>query len=58
MKEFLRWMQGGLAGLGQALIQIATGGHVSLRLIGSAMLVAFLVRGAGWLVWKYGPMES
>lgn len=58
MKEFLKWMQGGLAGVGQAVIQAAVTGHLSLSIVASACATAVIVRAAGWLVQKYGPSHS
>ena len=58
-REFAKWMQAGLAGILAAGLQvISSGGGLSAKAIGSAVLVAALVRAAGWVTATYGPKPA
>lgn len=55
MKEFLKWMAGGVGGLLLALVQAYQAGGMSIKAIGTVLLGAVLYRAGSWLVAKFGP---
>jgi len=56
MREFLKWMQAGLASLALTVFQLIAGGtHPSAALVARTVGVAVLVRAAGWVIQKFGP---
>jgi hypothetical protein len=55
MKELMRWLQGGLAGIGVAVVQLLSSGHATFGLVAQLVGVMLLVRAAGWVTQKYGP---
>lgn len=55
MKEFLKWMAGGVGGLLLAVVQAWTAGGVTVKSLGTLVLGTVLYRAGSWLVAKYGP---
>jgi len=60
MKEFLKWMQAGLAGIAASVIHAltSTGAVLSFETLYEAVIAAVLIRAAGWVTQKYGPSIS
>jgi hypothetical protein len=58
MKEFLKWMQGGLVGLAALIYTSAVGGHFSMGVLAQSCGVAILVRAAGFVIQKFGPAPT
>lgn len=56
LKELAKWLAAGLAGLfAQVLAYVQAGGPVNLGTVGHIVLVAVLVRIAGFIIQKFGP---
>jgi len=53
--NFFKWMQAGLAGAAQAVIQAVSGGHFGVKALALGVLGALVVRAAGYVVARYGP---
>jgi len=59
MKELLKWMAAGLAGILMAGFQVvSSGGPVNIKAVGSAVLAAVLYRVGSFLVGQFGPKPA
>jgi hypothetical protein len=59
MKEFLKWMQAGLAGIGLQIYQMVfAGAPVNAGAVVKVVVTALAVRAAGWIIQKFGPQAT